>query len=67
MRVLELYSGIGGMHYAFQESGAKGTIVASVDINPVSNEEVTSESMTKRTKQDEEDEEDEAGRGGRRG
>ncbi|XP_012271848.1 tRNA (cytosine(38)-C(5))-methyltransferase isoform X1 [Orussus abietinus] len=38
MRVLELYSGIGGMHYAFQESGAKGTIVASVDINPVSNE-----------------------------
>ncbi|XP_028522948.1 tRNA (cytosine(38)-C(5))-methyltransferase isoform X2 [Apis cerana] len=37
MRVLELYSGIGGMHYALQESGIKGDIVAAVDINTVAN------------------------------
>lgn len=37
MRVLELYSGIGGMHYALQESGIKGDIVAAVDINTIAN------------------------------
>lgn len=38
MRVLELYSGIGGMHYAFQESGVDGDCVAAVDINNVAND-----------------------------
>lgn len=38
IRVLELYSGIGGMHYALQESGIGGHIVAAVDINTVANE-----------------------------
>ncbi|KAJ8682042.1 hypothetical protein QAD02_017834 [Eretmocerus hayati] len=38
MRILELYAGIGGMHYAFQESMADGTVVSSIDINTVSNE-----------------------------
>ncbi|XP_015113483.1 tRNA (cytosine-5-)-methyltransferase [Diachasma alloeum] len=38
MRILELYSGIGGMHYALKESGVQGTIVAAVDINTVANE-----------------------------
>ncbi|XP_076545343.1 tRNA (cytosine(38)-C(5))-methyltransferase isoform X2 [Osmia lignaria lignaria] len=37
MRVLELYSGIGGMHYALQESGVEGNIVAAVDINTIAN------------------------------
>ncbi|XP_043250724.1 tRNA (cytosine(38)-C(5))-methyltransferase [Colletes gigas] len=37
MRVLELYSGIGGMHYAFQESGVNGSVVAAVDINTIAN------------------------------
>ncbi|CAK9802266.1 tRNA (cytosine(38)-C(5))-methyltransferase [Anthophora plagiata] len=37
MKVLELYSGIGGMHYALQESGIKGDIVAAVDINTIAN------------------------------
>lgn len=37
MRVLELYSGIGGMHYALQESGINGDVVAAVDINTVAN------------------------------
>ncbi|EZA61744.1 tRNA (cytosine-5-)-methyltransferase [Ooceraea biroi] len=38
MRVLELYSGIGGMHYALHESGVAAKIVAAVDINPVAND-----------------------------
>ncbi|XP_076235538.1 tRNA (cytosine(38)-C(5))-methyltransferase [Calliopsis andreniformis] len=38
MRVLELYSGIGGMHYALQESSIKGNVVAAVDINTVAND-----------------------------
>ncbi|XP_076183151.1 tRNA (cytosine(38)-C(5))-methyltransferase isoform X2 [Ptiloglossa arizonensis] len=38
MRVLELYSGIGGMHYAFQESGVNGSVVAAIDINTVAND-----------------------------
>ncbi|KZC13735.1 PREDICTED: tRNA (cytosine(38)-C(5))-methyltransferase [Dufourea novaeangliae] len=37
MRVLELYSGIGGMHYALQESGVSGNCVAAIDINNVAN------------------------------
>ncbi|OAD55742.1 tRNA (cytosine-5-)-methyltransferase [Eufriesea mexicana] len=37
MRVLELYSGIGGMHYALQESGIKGEVIAAVDINTIAN------------------------------
>lgn len=38
MRVLELYSGIGGMHYAFQESGVTGNVISAIDINPVAND-----------------------------
>ncbi|XP_011866907.1 PREDICTED: tRNA (cytosine(38)-C(5))-methyltransferase [Vollenhovia emeryi] len=38
MKVLELYSGIGGMHYALQESGVAARVVAAVDINPVAND-----------------------------
>ncbi|XP_012535762.1 tRNA (cytosine(38)-C(5))-methyltransferase [Monomorium pharaonis] len=38
MRVLELYSGIGGMHYALRESGITARVVAAVDINPVAND-----------------------------
>ncbi|XP_057341750.1 tRNA (cytosine(38)-C(5))-methyltransferase [Microplitis mediator] len=38
MRVLELYSGIGGMHYAFEKSGVPGTIVAAIEISTVANE-----------------------------
>ncbi|PZC71555.1 hypothetical protein B5X24_HaOG212982 [Helicoverpa armigera] len=36
--ILELYSGIGGMHCAWNESGLQGKIVAAVDINTVANE-----------------------------
>ncbi|XP_011305259.1 tRNA (cytosine(38)-C(5))-methyltransferase [Fopius arisanus] len=38
MRIIELYSGIGGMHYALKESEADGTIIAAIDINTVANE-----------------------------
>ncbi|XP_043479236.1 tRNA (cytosine(38)-C(5))-methyltransferase [Leptopilina heterotoma] len=38
MRVLELYSGIGGMHYAFNESNVEGDIIVSIDVNTVANE-----------------------------
>ncbi|XP_076752815.1 tRNA (cytosine(38)-C(5))-methyltransferase [Xylocopa sonorina] len=37
MRVLELYSGIGGIHYALQESGIEGKVIAAVDINTIAN------------------------------
>ncbi|GJJ71332.1 tRNA (cytosine38-C5)-methyltransferase [Entomortierella parvispora] len=37
-RVLEFYSGIGGMHYAFNESGHSGEIVQAFDINTTANE-----------------------------
>ncbi|ORX47916.1 S-adenosyl-L-methionine-dependent methyltransferase [Piromyces finnis] len=33
LRILEFFCGIGGMHYAFEQSGMKGTVVASFDIN----------------------------------
>ncbi|BFF95205.1 tRNA (cytosine-5-)-methyltransferase [Drosophila madeirensis] len=36
-RVLELFSGIGGMHYAFNYAGLEGTIVAAMDVNTVAN------------------------------
>ncbi|XP_058444703.1 tRNA (cytosine(38)-C(5))-methyltransferase isoform X2 [Malaya genurostris] len=36
-RVLELFSGIGGMHYAIHRSGKPYRIVSAVDINPVAN------------------------------
>ncbi|XP_036935404.1 tRNA (cytosine(38)-C(5))-methyltransferase [Acanthopagrus latus] len=38
LRVLELYSGIGGMHYAVQESGIPVQVVAAIDINTTANE-----------------------------
>ncbi|XP_022060521.2 tRNA (cytosine(38)-C(5))-methyltransferase [Acanthochromis polyacanthus] len=37
MRVLELYSGIGGMHYALTESGIPSQVVAAIDINTTAN------------------------------
>ncbi|KAK4874222.1 hypothetical protein RN001_013582 [Aquatica leii] len=37
MKILELYSGIGGMHLSLKESGVSGQIVASVDINQMAN------------------------------
>ncbi|KAK5849713.1 hypothetical protein PBY51_014025 [Eleginops maclovinus] len=38
LRVLELYSGIGGMHYALKESGIHAEVVAAIDINTTANE-----------------------------
>ncbi|XP_005387021.1 PREDICTED: tRNA (cytosine(38)-C(5))-methyltransferase isoform X2 [Chinchilla lanigera] len=38
LRVLELYSGIGGMHHALRESGIPAQVVAAVDVNTVANE-----------------------------
>ncbi|KAH8870777.1 hypothetical protein KSF78_0006011 [Schistosoma japonicum] len=35
MRVLELYSGIGGMHFAFQMSTLKHEVVAAIEINDI--------------------------------
>ncbi|XP_044272616.1 tRNA (cytosine(38)-C(5))-methyltransferase [Tribolium madens] len=37
MEILELYSGIGGMHWALKASGVEGKIKAAVDINPTAN------------------------------
>ncbi|XP_030625245.1 tRNA (cytosine(38)-C(5))-methyltransferase [Chanos chanos] len=37
LRVLELYSGIGGMHYALEESGVPAEVVAAVDVNTTAN------------------------------
>lgn len=34
---MELYSGIGGMHYALKESGVSAQVVAAVDINTTAN------------------------------
>ncbi|KAL1373697.1 hypothetical protein pipiens_018505 [Culex pipiens pipiens] len=36
-RVLELFSGIGGMHYAIRRSGKPFRVVAAMEINPVAN------------------------------
>ncbi|XP_036916669.1 tRNA (cytosine(38)-C(5))-methyltransferase isoform X1 [Sturnira hondurensis] len=38
LRVLELYSGIGGMHQALKESCVPAHVVAAVDVNNVANE-----------------------------
>ncbi|TKS88114.1 tRNA (cytosine(38)-C(5))-methyltransferase [Collichthys lucidus] len=38
LRVLELYSGIGGMHYALNKSGIPVQVVAAIDINTVANQ-----------------------------
>jgi len=38
LRVLELYSGIGGMHFALKECGVNFEVVAAVDINNVAND-----------------------------
>uniref|UniRef100_A0A3B1KKA7 tRNA (cytosine(38)-C(5))-methyltransferase n=1 Tax=Astyanax mexicanus TaxID=7994 RepID=A0A3B1KKA7_ASTMX len=38
LRVLELYSGIGGMHYALTESSVPAEVVAAVDVNTTANE-----------------------------
>ncbi|XP_017334611.1 tRNA (cytosine(38)-C(5))-methyltransferase isoform X2 [Ictalurus punctatus] len=38
LRVLELYSGIGGMHYALRESSVPTEVVAAVDVNTTANE-----------------------------
>ena len=40
MRVLELFSGVGGMHRALEQAleGEQGEVVAAMDINTVSNE-----------------------------
>ncbi|KAL0871725.1 hypothetical protein ABMA27_004231 [Loxostege sticticalis] len=37
-RILELYSGIGGMHCAWHESGLNGEVITAADINTVANE-----------------------------
>ncbi|XP_034366883.1 tRNA (cytosine(38)-C(5))-methyltransferase isoform X8 [Arvicanthis niloticus] len=38
LRVLELYSGIGGMHHALRESCIPAHVVAAIDVNTVANE-----------------------------
>ncbi|XP_060048216.1 tRNA (cytosine(38)-C(5))-methyltransferase isoform X2 [Erinaceus europaeus] len=38
LRVLELYSGIGGMHQALRESQIPARVVAAIDVNTVANE-----------------------------
>ncbi|ELK16951.1 tRNA (cytosine(38)-C(5))-methyltransferase isoform X1 [Pteropus alecto] len=38
LRVLELYSGIGGMHQALRESCIPAQVVAAVDVNNIANE-----------------------------
>ena len=37
LKVLELFSGIGGMHFALKTSGVPGSIVAALEINNVAN------------------------------
>jgi len=37
MRVVEFYSGIGGMHQSLSLSGAEATVVAAFEINPNAN------------------------------
>ncbi|XP_075408564.1 tRNA (cytosine(38)-C(5))-methyltransferase isoform X1 [Tenrec ecaudatus] len=38
LRVLELYSGLGGMHQALRESGVPAHVVAAIDVNTVAND-----------------------------
>ena len=35
--VLELFSGVGGMHYALNEAGVEAEVVAAMDISDVAN------------------------------
>ncbi|KAL0278289.1 UNVERIFIED_CONTAM: hypothetical protein PYX00_000147 [Menopon gallinae] len=37
LKVFELYSGIGGMHFALKETGLNANIIGAVDINPTAN------------------------------
>ncbi|XP_073835700.1 tRNA (cytosine(38)-C(5))-methyltransferase [Musca autumnalis] len=37
LKILELFSGIGGMHYAFEYSQLEGKVCAAMDINTVAN------------------------------
>ncbi|KAK6643181.1 hypothetical protein RUM43_004684 [Polyplax serrata] len=37
MKVYELYSGIGGMHYALKESGIDAEVIKAIDINTTAN------------------------------
>ncbi|CAG4962762.1 unnamed protein product [Colias eurytheme] len=37
-KILELYSGIGGMHCAWNDSGLEGKVMTAIDINTVANE-----------------------------
>jgi Site-specific DNA methylase len=37
MKVLELFSGMGGMHYALMDAGVTFEVVAALDISEVSN------------------------------
>ncbi|KAK9885389.1 hypothetical protein WA026_010886 [Henosepilachna vigintioctopunctata] len=37
MKIIELFSGIGGMHFALKGSDVEGEVVLAVDINPVAN------------------------------
>ncbi|XP_017105636.2 tRNA (cytosine(38)-C(5))-methyltransferase isoform X1 [Drosophila bipectinata] len=37
LRVLELFSGIGGMHYAFKYAQLQGEVVGAMDVNTVAN------------------------------
>lgn len=38
MRVLEFYSGIGGLRYSLQEAGVEAVVVEAFDINEVAND-----------------------------
>ncbi|KAI8124206.1 hypothetical protein FF38_00907 [Lucilia cuprina] len=38
LKILELFSGIGGMHFAFKYSKLNGQVMAAMDINTVANE-----------------------------
>ncbi|KAI9226277.1 MAG: S-adenosyl-L-methionine-dependent methyltransferase [Piptocephalis tieghemiana] len=38
LRVLEFYSGIGGMHYSIEQSGIKAKVVGAFDINTTAND-----------------------------
>ncbi|KAI8124210.1 tRNA (cytosine(38)-C(5))-methyltransferase [Lucilia cuprina] len=40
LKILELFSGIGGMHFAFKYSKLNGQVMAAMDINTVANEVV---------------------------
>ena len=37
IRVLELYCGIGGMHFSLQSISSEALVVAAVDISPLAN------------------------------